>query len=148
MVRTSGTSPVCLVHLVSLVYLAGLVQPNKQDKPNKRDRRDRPNEQNGRAGFFNRLLRSLILLETTGRTSLPWDSHLIGPAWEHILFEFRIQHLEFQEVGPKFLGNRGKGSLGLFHVDGDRFSFHRHIQVFFAQTPNTSPAASRFPWRR
>ena len=29
MVRPSGTSPVCLVHLVSLM------QPNKRDKPNK-----------------------------------------------------------------------------------------------------------------
>ena len=67
LVRTSETSPVCLVHLVSLVYLVhlvglvylvdlvhlvypvSLVQPNKQDKPNKpikRDRPDRPNRPN------------------------------------------------------------------------------------------------------
>jgi len=41
--RTSETSPVCLVYLVGLVYLVdlvhlvypvSLVQPNKQDKPN------------------------------------------------------------------------------------------------------------------
>jgi hypothetical protein len=30
MVRTSRTSPVCLVHLV---YPVSLVQPNKQDRP-------------------------------------------------------------------------------------------------------------------
>jgi hypothetical protein len=41
MIRTSGTSPVCLVdlvcfiYLVHLVYLVSLVQPNRQDKPNK-----------------------------------------------------------------------------------------------------------------
>ena len=41
MVRTPGTSPVCLVHLVSLVYLVALVclvQPNKPDKPERPDR--------------------------------------------------------------------------------------------------------------
>jgi hypothetical protein len=38
MVRTCGTSPVCLVSLVDLVYLVGLVQPNKRDRPNKPDR--------------------------------------------------------------------------------------------------------------
>ena len=70
--------------------------------------------------------------EATGRTSLPRDSHLIGPTWESVFLEFRIQHLEFQEIGPKFLGDRGKGSLGIFHVNGDRFSFHRHIEVFSA----------------
>ena len=37
MVGTSGTSPVCLVHLVSLVDLAYLVQPNKRDEPEKSD---------------------------------------------------------------------------------------------------------------
>ena len=57
------------------------------------------------AGFFNSLLGSLVLLETTSRASLPWDFHLIGPSWEHILLKFRIEHLEFQEVGSKFLGN-------------------------------------------
>jgi hypothetical protein len=68
MVRTSGTSPVCPVHLVCFVYLVhlvypvSLVQPNKQDKPNKpikRDRPDRlhrPNEQDRLADFFSILL--------------------------------------------------------------------------------------------
>ena len=41
MVRTSETSPVCLVHLVSLM------------QPNKPDRLNRPNEQDMLAGFFN-----------------------------------------------------------------------------------------------
>jgi hypothetical protein len=66
--RTSGTNPVCLVHLVCFVYLVhlvypvSLVQPNKQDKPNKpikRDRPDRPNrpnEQVGLADLFSILL--------------------------------------------------------------------------------------------
>ena len=45
MVRTSGTSPVCLVHLVNLM------QPNKLDRPN------RPNEQDRLADFFSILLR-------------------------------------------------------------------------------------------
>ena len=44
MVRTSGASPVCLVHLVSLM------QPNKPDRPK------RPNEQDGLADFFSTLL--------------------------------------------------------------------------------------------
>ena len=44
MVRTSGTSPVCLVHLVSLM------QPNKPDRPN------RPNEQDRLVDFFNIML--------------------------------------------------------------------------------------------
>src|SRR5436309_10629634 len=58
-VRTSWTSPVCLVHLV---YPVNLVQPNKQDKPTKpikRDRPDRPNRPNERdrlADFFSILL--------------------------------------------------------------------------------------------
>ena len=75
MVRTSWTSPVCLVHLVSLVglvYLVSLVhlvyrsiwfvllldpeKPNKLNKPNKRDR---PNEQDGLAGFFSILLKMI-----------------------------------------------------------------------------------------
>src|SRR2546425_8849208 len=54
MVRTSGTSPVCLVHLVDLVcfvylvdlvHLVCLMQPNTPDRPN------RPNEQDRRADF-------------------------------------------------------------------------------------------------
>jgi hypothetical protein len=51
--QTSGTSSVCLVHLVSLVHLVypvSLVQPNKRDKPN------RPNEQDRLADFFSILL--------------------------------------------------------------------------------------------
>ena len=65
MACTSGTSPVCLVHLVSLVYLVGLVypvhfvQPNTRDRPNrpdKRDRPNRPNEQDRLAACFSILL--------------------------------------------------------------------------------------------
>jgi len=72
----SGTSPVCLVHLVSLVSLVdpvSLVQPNKQDKPNKpikRDRPDRPNEQDRLANFFSILL-TLILLNGKLHVVLP-----------------------------------------------------------------------------
>jgi hypothetical protein len=65
LVRTSGTSPVCLVHLVYLVdfvylvYLVGLVQPNIQDKPNKQNKRDRPDRPN-RPNEQDRLARSLF----------------------------------------------------------------------------------------
>ena len=41
MASTSGTNPVCLVHLVSLVdlvYLVSPVQPNERDTPNEQDR--------------------------------------------------------------------------------------------------------------
>src|SRR5207249_3175660 len=48
MVRTCGTTPVCLVHLVTLM------QPNKPDKPN------RPNEQDSLADFFSSLLERTV----------------------------------------------------------------------------------------
>ncbi len=46
------------------------------------------------ADFFSILLGSLVLLETTAGTSLPRNFHLVGPTWEHIFLEFRIQYLE------------------------------------------------------
>jgi hypothetical protein len=47
----SGTSPVCLAHLVSLM------QPNKPDRP---DRPNRPNEQDRSANCFSLLLETLV----------------------------------------------------------------------------------------
>jgi len=50
---TSGTSPVCLVHLVDLGYLVSLVQPNRRDRPDepeRRDRTDRTDQMNKIAG--------------------------------------------------------------------------------------------------
>ena len=49
MAHTSGTNPVCLVHLVSLM------QPNKPDRPN------RPYEQDRLADFFSILLEIIRL---------------------------------------------------------------------------------------
>jgi hypothetical protein len=58
MACTSGTSPVCLVHLVSLVHLVDLVQPNNRDRP---DRPNRPDEQDRLADCFSILLTTLLL---------------------------------------------------------------------------------------
>ena len=57
MVRTSGTSPVCLVHLISLI------QPNKPDRPN------RPNEQDRLADFFSTPLVDLGKIYVKARLS-------------------------------------------------------------------------------
>ena len=82
-VRTSWTSPVCLVDLVCFVYLVhlvclvSLVQPNKQDKPNKpikRDRPDRPNRPNERdrlADFFSILLEACFRQDARTLCSQP-----------------------------------------------------------------------------
>jgi len=83
MVRRSGATPVCLVHLVSLM------QPNKPDRPN------RPNEQDRLADF------SIILLEIYPELSI--GPILIGagaqvlldiPAGEYVA----IGHLEGQHA--------------------------------------------------
>ena len=77
MVRTCGTSLVCLVHLVylvGLVYPVSLVQPNKQDKPNKpikRDRPNRPHEQDRLADFFSILLTSMAKASRRGSSKAP-----------------------------------------------------------------------------
>ena len=64
MARTSGTSPVCLVHLVCFVYLVHLVYPDSLVQPNKRDK---PNKQNNGlltlAGCFSILLGGEVAIQ-------------------------------------------------------------------------------------
>ena len=68
MVRTSGPSPVCLVHLVSFV------QPkNQTDQPNQTDRPNRPNEQDGLVDFF-----SILYVQTTEHGMVRFESPEVG----------------------------------------------------------------------
>ena len=113
MVRTCGTSPVCLVYLVCfvylvdlvhLVYLVGLVQPNKRDKPNKPN-----NSLLTLAEFFSILLRdprpsveeahsqtSCCHARRKHRTDYPTGREAHSPRFTPAEFPTQIRHMGFR----------------------------------------------------